>query len=165
MSRKITEETLKIIQEVHQLFIEKGWKLSVAESCTGGLISHYLTWLPGASRFFDTGVVTYSFSSKEKVLGVSSETIASHGVVSRETAKEMAEKVRRLTKTDVGVSTTGNLGPSVLERKPKGLVYIAISTRQGVFTRECMFKGTRDRVKEKASLSALKFLAEVIGNA
>ena len=92
----MTGETLKIIRDVHQLFTEKGLRLSVAESCTGGLISHYLTWLSGSSKFFEAGVVTYSVSSKENILGVSSDTIASHGVVSSETAKEMAEKMRLL---------------------------------------------------------------------
>ena len=156
----MTEEILKIIREVHQLFTEKEWKLSVAESCTGGLISHYLTWLPGASRFFDTGVVTYSFSSKEKILGVSSETIASHGVVSRETAKEMAEKIRFITGTDYALSTTGNLGPGVLEGKERGLVYVGISKEGKTIIKEMRLKGDRMQNKEEAALSSLRFLMD-----
>jgi len=156
----MTEEILKIIREVHQLFTEKEWKLSVAESCTGGLISHYLTWLPGASRFFDTGVVTYSFSSKEKILGVSSETIASHGVVSRETAKEMAEKIRFITSTDYALSTTGNLGPGVLEGKERGLVYVGISKEGKTIIKEMRLKGDRMQNKEEAALSSLRFLMD-----
>ena len=66
---KMTGETLKIIRDVHQLFIEKGLRLSVAESCTGGLISHYLTWLSGSSKFFEAGVVTYSVSVQGKYTG------------------------------------------------------------------------------------------------
>ena len=140
----MNEETLKIIRDVHQLFTEKGLKLSVAESCTGGLISHYLTWLPGSSRFFEAGVVTYSVLSKEKLLGISSETIASYGVVSRETAKEMAEKMRLLTRTDYALSTTGNLGPDVLEGKERGLVYVGISKEGKTIIKELRLKGDKD---------------------
>ncbi len=156
----MTEKILKIIREVHQLFTEKGLTLSVAESCTGGLISHYLTWLPGAGRFFEAGVVTYSVSSKEKILGVSPETITSHGVISRETAKEMAEKIRLLTGTDYALSTTGNLGPDVLEGKERGLVYVGISKDKKTIIKEMRLKGDRIQNKEEAALSALRFLRD-----
>ena len=146
------------------MFREKNLTLSVAESCTGGLISHYLTTAPGASRFFEAGVVTYSAAAKKKLLGISRNVFTSHGMVSEETARHMAEKVRLLTRTDVGVSTTGNLGPGVLEGKPKGLVYIAISTGKETVIRKCMFKGTRGQAKEKAARTALAFLSEVIGS-
>jgi PncC family amidohydrolase len=152
------EETLKIIRDVHSIFTEKGLKLSVAESCTGGLISHYLTWLPGASRFFEAGAVTYSVSSKEKLLGISPETIARCGVISRETAKEMAEKIRLITRTDYALATTGNLGPNLLEGKEKGLVYVAISKEGKTIIKELRLKGARARNKEEAALSALRFL-------
>jgi len=160
MSVKMTGEALKIINDVHKLFTEKDLKLSVAESCTGGLISHYLTWLPGSSRFFEAGVVTYSGSSKENILGVSSETIASHGVVSRETAREMAEKVRLLTGTDYALSTTGNLGPDVLEGKERGLVYVGISTVEKTVVRELRLHGDRIRNREEAVFLSLKFLRD-----
>ena len=156
----MTEEVLKIIREVHKLFTEKGMKLSVAESCTGGLISHYLTWFPGASRFFEAGVVTYSVASKENILGVSSETIASHGVVSRETAKEMAEKIRSLTGTDYALSTTGNLGPDMLEDKEKGLVYIGMSKEGKTINIELRLKGDRIQNREAVALSALRLLRD-----
>jgi len=154
------EETLIIIREVHRIFTEKGLKLSVAESCTGGLISHYLTWLPGSSRFFEAGAVTYSASSKEKLLGISSETITSYGVISRETAKEMAEKIRLITRTDYAVSTTGNLGPDLLEGKEKGLVYVGISKEGKTLIKQLGLKGARTRNKEEAALSALRFLRD-----
>ena len=156
----MTEEVLKIIREVHKLFTEKGMKLSVAESCTGGLISHYLTWFPGASRFFEAGVVTYSVASKENILGVSSETIASHGVVSRETAKEMAEKIRSLTGTDYALSTTGNLGPDMLEDKEKGLVYIGMSKEGKTINIELRLKGDRIQNREAVALSAFRLLRD-----
>ena len=103
--------TLGTIQKVHQLFGKKGMTLSVAESCTGGLISHYVTAIPGASSFFEAGVVSYSAETKKTILGVSSETVSKYGVVSDQTAREMAGKVRGVTNTDFSVATTGNLGP------------------------------------------------------
>jgi len=156
----MTEETLKIIRKVHQLFTEMGLKLSIAESCTGGLLSHYVTYLPGSSRFFEAGVVTYSASSKEKILGVSPATIASRGVVSRETAMEMAEKMRSSTGADYALSTTGNLGPDVLEGKEKGLVYIGISKAGETIVKEMRLKGDRIHNKEEAAIKALSFLID-----
>jgi nicotinamide-nucleotide amidase len=155
---------LKIVRHINRIFRKKGLTLSVAESCTGGLISHYLTAVPGASLFFEAGAVTYSAAAKKKLLGISQTVLTTHGMVSEANARLMAEKVRRLTRTDVALSTTGNLGPDILENKQKGLVYIAVSTGRGTVAREYLFKGTRGQIKEKASLSALAFLAEVIGN-
>lgn len=155
---------LKIIRHINRIFGEKNLTLAVAESCTGGLISHYLTAVPGASSFFEAGVVTYSAAAKKKLLGMRQTVFATHGMVSEETARLMAKKVRLLTRTDIGVSTTGNLGPDVLEGKPKGLVYIAISTRKETVIRKCMFKGARGHVKEQAARTALAFLSEVIGS-
>jgi PncC family amidohydrolase len=160
MSGEMTEEALQIIRDVHEFFAGKGLKLSVAESCTGGLVSHYITWLPGASRFFEAGVVAYSVMAKEKILGVSLETIASCGVVSREAAHEMAEKVRLLTQTDYALSTTGNLGPDVLEGKERGLVYVGISKEGKTIVKELQLKGVSTRNKEQAALLSLRFLRD-----
>lgn len=156
------KETFMIIQKVHEIFKKKGLKLSIAESCTGGLISHYITLLPGASTFFEAGVVTYSAESKKKILGLQSKTISSHGVISKETAKEMAERMRLLIRTDYSVSTTGNLGPDVLEGKDIGLIYIAVSMGGKTFVRELRLNGKREEIKERAAVSALEFLLEVI---
>ncbi|MBI4690321.1 MAG: CinA family protein [Nitrospirae bacterium] len=153
---------LEIIRSVSEIFKEKGLKLSIAESCTAGLISHYITMLPGASTFFEAGVVTYSTSAKKGILGISSGTISSYGVVSEETAKEMAEKMRLLTNTDYALSTTGNLGPDVLEGKEAGLVYIAVSMHGKTFVKELRLKGQRQEIKEKAALSALEFLLDIV---
>ena len=154
------KEALKIIRDVYSIFTEQALRLSVAESCTGGLISHYLTWLPGSSRFFEAGAVTYSVLSKEKLLAISPETIASYGVISRETAKEMAEKIRLITRTHYALSTTGNLGPDMLEGKEKGLVYVGISGEDISIVKELRLKGGRARNKEEAAISALRFLRD-----
>ncbi len=155
--------TLQVMQKVNELFKKKGLRLSVAESCTGGLISHYITALPGASNFFEAGVVSYSAEMKKEILGVSSAIISKYGAVSEETAREMAEKIRTLTKTDFSVSTTGNLGPDVLEGKEKGLVYIAVSKEGMTFSRELRLTGNREENKEEAALEALRFLVEITG--
>ncbi len=156
-------EFFKVIERVHDIFERKGLTISVAESCTGGLLSHYLTFLPGSSSFFIAGIVSYSEATKENILGISLETISRYGVVSREVAQEMAEKVRLLTGSDYSVSTTGNLGPDVLEGKERGLVYIAISKEGKTFSRELrLISGNRNANKEEVSLSALKLLIEII---
>jgi PncC family amidohydrolase len=151
-----------IIQKVHELFKGRGLTLSVAESCTGGLISHYITTLPGASIFFKAGLVVYSAEMKKKVLGVSSAIIDKHGVVSQPTAEEMAEKLRVAAGTDYSIATTGNLGPDVLEGKEKGLVFLAVSGKGQTFSQELHLTGNRTANKEEAALSALRFLIEIV---
>jgi PncC family amidohydrolase len=155
-------EIMAAVRRVHEIFKGKNLTLSVAESCTGGLISHYLTTLAGASNFFEAGVVSYSIDSKKRILGVSPEIISQYGVVSNETAREMAEKMRLLTKTDFSLSTTGNLGPDVLEGKDRGLVYIAVSKKGQTFSRELRLKGDRSENKRGAAISAMRFLIEII---
>jgi PncC family amidohydrolase len=150
--------TSEVIQKVHKLFRKEGLTLSIAESCTGGLISHYITALPGASNFFEAGVVSYSADAKRTILGVSSETVSRYGVVSDQTGKEMAEKVRKLAGTDFSLSTTGNLGPDTLEGKEKGLVYLAVGSAGGISSMELRLKGDREENKEEAALAALEFL-------
>jgi len=155
----VSQET---IAAVHRLFRDKGLTLSVAESCTGGLISHYITNLPGASIFFTAGIVSYSEKIKRDVLGVSDKAISDFGVVSEETAREMAEKVRLLSKTDYAVSSTGNLGPAALEGKERGLVYIAASREGETVSRKLRLKGNRGENKKEAALAALRLLIELV---
>jgi PncC family amidohydrolase len=150
-----------VIQKIHAFFREKSLTLSIAESCTGGLISHLITTLPGASAFFEAGVVSYSAAVKEKMLGVSPETIARYGVVSEQVVREMAKNIRRLTGSDFSLSTSGNLGPDVLEEKEKGLVYIAVSREGEVFSKELRLKGNREENKKEASRLAMEFLMEI----
>jgi len=154
----MNKKTSEIIRRVHEIFKKKGLTLSVAESCTGGLISHYITTLPGASNFFEAGVVSYSAKAKMKILNISSGVISKYGMVSEEAAREMAVKIRVLTKTDYSLSTTGNLGPDVLEGKEKGLIYIAVSRKGKTFSKELRLKGDREENKKEAALEALKLL-------
>ena len=107
---------------------EKGLEAAVAESCTGGLVAQRLTQVPGASRVFQCGIVSYSGGMKEKLLAVSPETLAEKGAVSQETAREMAAGVRRLSGAAVGVGITGNAGPTAQDGQPVGRVYVAVDS-------------------------------------
>lgn len=108
---------------------EKGLHAATAESCTGGYVSKRLTEVSGASAVFDCAVCSYSNEIKEKVLGVSHETLERYGAVSEQTAKEMAAGIRRLSGAEIGVSTTGIAGPGGgSEEKPVGLVYVAVDS-------------------------------------
>lgn len=159
----MTDEGLQTIQEIHEFFTRQRSTLSVAESCTGGYISHLITILPGASRFFTAGVVAYSADAKESILGVSPECIAEYGMVSEQTARQMAEGIRELTGSDYSLSTTGNLGPGVLEGKTRGLIFIAVSSNGKTVSKSLRLKGARGKVKEEASRAALQFLLDTAG--
>lgn len=156
------EDILKAVSEIHRIFIGSGRTLSVAESCTGGLVCHYLTALPGASAFFETGLVSYSVKAKIRVLGLAPEIIKKYGVVSMETARAMAEKMAALAETTCALSTTGNLGPDALEDKEVGLIYIAACKGPQTFTRELRLSGDRLENKKIAALMAMNFLIEVL---
>ncbi len=156
----MAEDVSGCITRVHELFTGKGLTLALAESCTGGLVSHYMTSLPGSSAFFQGGLVTYSNASKLSILGLAPDTIETYGVISEAVAREMAEKVRALLKTDYALATTGNLGPEALEGKEVGLVYIAVSTRGRTAVKELLLSGDRIANKEKASYFAMQFLLE-----
>ncbi len=158
------QELLEVTEEIHKLFKEKGLTLSAAESCTGGFISHCITSLPGASLFFKAGIVSYSEEAKKDILHVSSETMDKFGMVSEETAVVMADGVRSISHSDYSISTTGNLGPDVLEGKEKGLIYIAVCREGRAVTQELNLKGSREENKEEAALSALRFLLEIVEN-
>ena len=123
-----TEETMEAV--VGDLLRKAGATLSAAESCTGGLLAHRLTDVPGSSDYFLFSGVTYSNEAKIKVLGVQHQTLEKHGAVSIETAKEMAEGVRKLTGADYGISTTGIAGPTGgTDEKPVGSVCIGLAFR------------------------------------
>ncbi|MHB8910908.1 MAG: competence/damage-inducible protein A [Syntrophales bacterium] len=151
------DETLERI--VAGLLTEKHLTLAVAESCTGGLITDRLTDVPGSSAFLDRGVVTYSNGAKIALLGVPEAVIREHGAVSAETARLMAEGVRRLAGTDLGLAVTGIAGPSGgTEEKPVGTAYIALADGGGTFCRHHAFRWERRRNKVAASQAALLML-------
>lgn len=135
---------------------KSGLTISIAESCTGGLILDLITDVPGSSEYFIGGVVAYSNESKIQILNVKKDTLKKYGAVSENVAAEMAEGVRNLFKTDIGISTTGIAGPSGgSKEKPVGLVYIGISIKNRNFVKRYIFKQPRTRIKMNASCAAL----------
>jgi len=150
------------VKRIHKHFKNSGLKLSVAESCTGGFISHLLTNLPAASQFFDSSVVTYSNESKTSLLGVRASLIENHGAVSEEVARAMAIAVREKRKTDFSLSVTGNLGPEPMEGKRVGLVYMAVDWERSTTSKGMVFEGGREEIKYQAALASLRFLSEVV---
>ena len=134
----------------------RGLTLSCAESCTGGLIAKRVTDLPGASRAFRGGVVSYTDGVKAAALGVPEELLKEHGAVSAPVAAAMAEGVRRLTGSDLAVSTTGVAGPDPDDRgNPVGLVYVALAGPGGTRVTERRLSGTRARIRISAASTAL----------
>jgi len=156
------DEFLKVVKEISGRLTERGLRLSVAESCTGGLISHAITNLPGASKFFEMAVVSYSDRSKKSTLGISSYLLKKHGSVSEEAAIAMAKGVRKLADSDVSLSITGVAGPEPLEDKEVGVVYMAATVKDIVESKGISLQGDRETIKRDASLEALKFLNQVM---
>lgn len=138
---------------------EKRATVAVAESCTGGLISHRMTNVPGSSEYFERGVVAYSNKAKVDFLGVSEETLSSCGAVSSETAMAMAYGIRKAASATFGLAVTGIAGPGGgTPEKPVGLVFIAIAGPKGIEVTGSRFDGERAEIKEKTAEAALTWL-------
>lgn len=154
-------EALEVI--VGRLLVEKKLTLSLAESCTGGLIGHRLTSVPGSSGYFMGGVVAYSYDAKEKFLNVRHATLSDFGAVSPETAVEMARGARRAFGADVALSVTGIAGPGGgLPGKPVGLVYVSLSTRTFERTEKFVWQEDRAGNKWNSSEAALQMLKDYL---
>jgi nicotinamide-nucleotide amidase len=144
-------------ETVGRLLRERGLTLALAESCTGGLIGHRITEVPGSSEYFLVGVVSYSNDAKERLLGVRPETLRDHGAVSTQTAEEMAAGVRRLSGADLGLSTTGIAGPGGgSPDKPVGTVCVGLAWEGGSWSRRYdLGERSRDWVKGMTAQVAL----------
>lgn len=155
----MTSQSLQAL--VGQLLIKNKLTLAVAESCTGGLICHLLTNVPGSSAYFLGGVVAYAYDAKESLLGVQHNTLYDFGAVSEPTARQMARGARRALGADVGLAVTGIAGPGGgLPDKPVGLTWIAISTRAGEHTRKFIWDSDREGNKQRSAVAALEMLKE-----
>jgi len=136
-----------------------GLTLSLAESCTGGLIAHRITNISGSSNYFLGGVVAYSNEAKEKILGVPHETLIRYGAVSEETARVMAEGARHLLASDLALAVTGIAGPTGgTPEKPVGLVYIALAAEEEVRCGRHTWNGDRLQNKAQSAEAALEML-------
>lgn len=135
--------------------------LATAESCSGGLIAHRITNVPGSSGYFLGGVVSYSNESKVAMVDVNESTLARRGAVSEEVAGEMAEGVRERFEADYGLSVTGIAGPSGgSPEKPVGLVFIAVAGPSGTHVERRVFSGDRESIKQQTAEKALEYLLE-----
>jgi len=157
--KKLELEAGRLAQDVAQLFVAEGLTLAVAESCTGGLIAHTLTNVPGSSRFFLAGLCAYSPEAKVNVLGVPQGLIDKHKVVSAAVAEEMARRVRLLCGSSVGLATTGYAGPATGdEALPVGTVFIGTSTEKTTVAWEYHYQTDRLGTKLAATIDALRLL-------
>ena len=139
------------------LLISRALTISVAESCTGGLIGHLITSIPGSSAYFMGGVISYSNRAKCDLLGVSPDTLEKYGAVSDQTAREMAMGARESFKSDIGLSVTGIAGPdggSV--EKPVGTVFIGFSFENETCSIKYRFRGNRSEIKQQSAETALE---------
>jgi nicotinamide-nucleotide amidase len=144
---------------VGRLLLERGWTVSLAESCTGGLLGNRLTNVAGSSRYVERGVIVYSNRAKEELLGVPEPLLRAHGAVSAPVAQAMAAGICRISGSACGLAVTGIAGPDGgSAEKPVGTVYIGCATPAGIETRRCLFGGDRVAVKWQSSQTALDML-------
>lgn len=135
-------------EEIVLKLVENNITISTAESCTGGSLGKIITSVSGVSSIYGFGFITYANEAKEKILGVSHETLEKHGAVSSKTALEMALGARKVSGSDIAVSVTGIAGPGGgTVEKPVGLVYIAIADKDGAEYRKLSLDGTRDEIR------------------
>ena len=149
--------------EIGRLLRQRGLKLGLAESCTGGLVGHRITDIPGSSEYFMGGVVSYSYKAKVSVLGVSWGTLNSFGAVSRETVLEMARGAIKLLDVDIAVSVSGIAGPGGgTVDKPVGTTWIGLAATDGEWAREFHFNGDREQNKASSADAALQMLLDYL---
>lgn len=148
---------------VSHLLRQRNKTISVAESCTGGLIAKRLTDVAGASDYFVGGVVSYANSVKREILQIPREILKKHGAVSRETAILMARNIQKFLKTDFALAVTGIAGPTGGSRsKPVGTVWVGLATPRGVVAKQFLIGGNRDRIRQVASVRALHMLYQTL---
>jgi len=144
---------------------ERRYRIGVAESCSGGLLSSRLTDIPGSSDYFDRGAVCYSIQAKIEWLGVSEATLAAHGAVSEPVAREMAQGIRERTGADVGIGITGIAGPGGgSEQKPVGTVVVAVITPDAERVRTLLLFGGRELIKFQSAQAAMNLLRLMLGD-
>ncbi|WP_460219775.1 competence/damage-inducible protein A [Psychroserpens sp. MEBiC05023] len=157
------EDDLSIEAIIGRQLTDQGKTVAIAESCTGGLISERFTTNPGASKYFKGSVVSYTKETKVNVLNISEAIINEHSVVSAEVAEAMAHNVRLLLHTDYAIATTGNAGPTKDDTNEDiGIVYIAIATKDKVYSEQFSFGNHRVKVINKAANKAFEMLQKEI---
>ena len=150
------------VATINKLFREYGRTLGSVESFTGGLFAREITAVSGASHFFKGALVTYASEEKNRILGISYQDIDQYGVVSREVAAQMAANGQKLLNVDYCVSFTGNAGPTAMEGKPVGLIYIGVAIYDKVEVYEFNLEGSRDDIQKEGVKNALEILEKKI---
>ena len=152
-------------KQLHNKLIKHKQTISIAESCTGGLLSSLLSKYPGASAYFLLGVVVYSNKSKREILKIPEKIINKYGAVSNKVAVLMAKNIRKKINADFGISLTGIAGPKGATRlKPKGTVFIGLSTKNKTFSKLFLLPGGREAIRKNATLKAMRLLSANLGN-
>lgn len=154
---------MQLEEKLAKTLINQQLTLSIAESCTGGLVSNRLTNIPGSSAFLHFSVIAYDNRAKTNILNVSLKTLKQYGAVSQQTARAMAQGIRKILKSDISLSITGIAGPSGgSPDKPVGTVFMAICFRNKVIDYQFMFKGSRTSIKKQAAEKALNLLIHLV---
>jgi PncC family amidohydrolase len=159
------DDLLALAQRVRVVLAAKGTMLATAESCTGGLVGHVLTEVPGISQHYFGGLISYSDALKRDELGVPSETLEQHGAVSAETCLAMADGARRRYRADLALAITGIAGPDGgTADKPVGLTFVAVADAQRSVVRQHVWHGDRQANKVASARAALELLLEHLGD-
>jgi nicotinamide-nucleotide amidase len=159
MDSSINSNIENLSKELGNLLRKKRFTISIAESCTGGFVSHLITAIPGSSEYFKGSLIAYSDIIKNELLGIPEKILKKYGAVSREVAKGMAKGIRELMKSDVGISTTGIAGPTGgSKKKPVGMVVFGVDIKGKITTNIKYFNPPRNRIKMEAATTILKTL-------
>ncbi len=159
---KLNPEIIKLVEKIKVKLVQKKQRIATAESCTGGLLSAYLTAVSGSSLYFGTGVVSYSNDAKIKLLKVPPSILSEHGAVSAETAKYMALGVQNIADSDIAIAITGIAGPDGgSKEKPVGTVCFGLYANKRVETFMHHFLGDRDEVRYQACKMALMRILDI----
>ncbi|MCW9065843.1 MAG: competence/damage-inducible protein A [Ignavibacteriaceae bacterium] len=153
----IGDDQLEVV--IGKILLERELKIATAESCTGGLLGNMLTNVSGSSKYFERGVICYSNAAKVEILKVNEDTLAEHGAVSMEVAMQMAEGVKSTSGSDIGLATTGIMGPTgATADKPVGLVYIGYCDEKVCTAKKIQFGDDRLLNKQRTAQAALDFV-------
>ena len=149
---------------LHKKLIKKRLTISVAESCTGGLLAHNLTKLPNSSKYFEMGLITYSNQAKTEILKVNKKIIKKYGAVSNQCCKAMAQNLSKISRSKINVSITGVAGPGGgSKEKPVGLVYIGIKKGKKLLLKETKFKSKNRNLVQKLTVKeVIKLVLDII---
>ena len=154
----MTDEAVALLRALDA----RGWSIAAAESLTGGRVTATLVDVPGASAHVRGGIVAYATDLKASALGVEPDLLAARGAVDPTVAEQMAQGVRRVLRTDVGLATTGVAGPDPQDGHPVGTVYVAVATPETAIVSALTLSGTRDEIRTRSVQGVLELALTVV---